>query len=307
MYRKLNIKILAIIFSILMIVVVLTEMADSRKGGRTFREELVDVSPDEVTSLEISPKVEGNKVIKLLKENDSWFVESGDKRYRADPSLPSAMINELNSMKPESVVATGDERRVQYEVTDSLGTRVKLFSGNNLLADLIIGKFSFSQPQKMTSYIRLEGDKVIYGVDGMLGMSFNRNVDSFRDRTVVKSNSSDWSRLVYKYPADSSFTLEKAAEGWTVNGQPADSASVAEYFNAIRNLSDSRFAENKTGMSVTHSLLIEGNNDMEKVEINGYYQEDGVFMVESSQNRGNIFESTELAEKIFISSSSLLE
>ena len=307
MYRKLNIKILAIIFSILMIVVVLTEMADSRKGGRTFREELVDVSPDEVTSLEISPKVEGNKVIKLLKENDSWFVESGDKRYRADPSLPSAMINELNSMKPESVVATGDERRVQYEVTDSLGTRVKLFSGNNLLADLIIGKFSFSQPQKMTSYIRLEGDKVIYGVDGMLGMSFNRNVDSFRDRTVVKSNSSDWSRLVYKYPADSSFTLEKAAEGWTVNGQPADSASVAEYFNAIRNLSDSRFAENKTGMSVTHSLLIEGNNDMEKVEINGYYQEDGVFMVESSQNRGNIFESKELAEKIFISSSSLLE
>ena len=307
MYRKLNIKILAIIFSILMIVVVLTEMADSRKGGRTFREELVDVSPDEVTSLEISPKVEGNKVIKLLKENDSWFVESGDKRYRADPSLPSAMINELNSMKPESVVATGDERRVQYEVTDSLGTRVKLFSGNNLLADLIIGKFSFSQPQKMTSYIRLEGDKVIYGVDGMLGMSFNRNVDSFRDKTVIKSNSSDWSRLVYKYPADSSFTLEKAAEGWTVNGQPADSASVAEYFSAIRNLSDSRFAENKTGMSVTHSLLIEGNNDMEKVEINGYYQEDGVFMVESSQNRGNIFESTELAEKIFISSSSLLE
>ena len=307
MYRKLNIKILAIIFSILMIVVVLTEMADSRKGGRTFREELVDVSPDEVTSLEISPKVEGNKVIKLLKENDSWFVESGDKRYRADPSLPSAMINELNSMKPESVVATGDERRVQYEVTDSLGTRVKLFSGNNLLADLIIGKFSFSQPQKMTSYIRLEGDKVIYGVDGMLGMSFNRNVDSFRDKTVIKSNSSDWSRLVYKYPADSSFTLEKAAEGWTVNGQPADSASVAEYFSAIRNLSDSRFAENKTGMSVTHSLLIEGNNDMEKVEINGYYQEDGVFMVESSQNRGNIFESKELAEKIFISSSSLLE
>ena len=132
-------------------------------------------------------------------------------------------------------------------------------------------------------------------------------MDSFRDKTVIKSNSSDWSRLVYKYPADSSFTLEKAAEGWTVNGQPADSASVAEYFSAIRNLSDSRFAENKTGMSVTHSLLIEGNNDMEKVEINGYYQEDGVFMVESSQNRGNIFESTELAEKIFISSSSLLE
>jgi hypothetical protein len=307
MYRKLNIKILAIIFSILLVVVILTELADSRRGGRTFREDLVEVNPAEVTSLEISPKVEGNKVIKLVKENDLWFVESDDNRYRADQSLPSSMINELNAMKPESVVATGNERHEQYEVTDSLGTRVKLFSGSKMLADIIIGKFSFSQPRKMTSYVRLEGDNVIYGVNGMLGMSFNRNVDSFRDRTVIKSVSSDWSRLVYKYPADSSFTLERTAEGWTVGGEPADSASVAEYFDSIRNLSDSRFAEKKAVVSATHSLVIEGNNDMEKVEITGYHHEDGTFLIESSQNRGSLFESSELADKIFISSSELFE
>ncbi len=308
MYRKLNIKILAIIFSILLGIVVLTELADSRKGGRTFREDLVDVNPEEVTSIEISPKVEGNKVLKLFKENDLWFVESGDKRYRADQSLPSSMINELNTIKPESVVATGEERREQYEVSDSLGTSVKLFGGSELLADLIIGKFSFSQPRKMTSYIRLEGDDVIYGVNGMLGMSFNRDIDSFRDRTVIQSNISDWSRLVYKYPADSSFTLEKSAEGWAVNGQPADSASVAEYFSSIGNLTDSRFTEMTSAISTaTHSLVIEGNNNMEKVEVTGYYQENGTFLIESSQNKGTLFESSELAGKIFISPSEFIE
>jgi hypothetical protein len=307
MYRKLNIKILAIIFTVLLLVVVLTEMADLRKGGRTFRENLVDVNTDEVTAFEISPKVEGNKVIKLIRENDLWFVELDDERYRADQSLPSSMISELNSLKPESVVATGDERHEQYEVTDSLGTRVRLFSGSNLLADLIIGKFSFSQPQKMTSYVRLGDDDVIYGVDGMLGMSFNRDLDSFRDRTVIKSNSSDWNRLVFSYPADSSFTLEKAGEGWTAGGQPADSASVAKYFNSLQNLTDSRFAESKANISATHKLVIEGNNSMEPIEITGYCPGDGSFIIESSHNKGNVFESSELAEKIFISSSELLK
>ena len=64
MYRKLNIKILALIFSFLLIVVLFIELADSRKGGRTFRDDLVNVNLEEVTSLEISPKVERGSTIK---------------------------------------------------------------------------------------------------------------------------------------------------------------------------------------------------------------------------------------------------
>lgn len=307
MYRKLNIKILALIFSFLLIVVLFIELADSRKGGRTFRDDLVNVNLEEVTSLEISPKVERGSTIKLIKENDIWFAGMNNRRYRADQSLPTTLIRELNEMKPESVVATGEEKQAQYEVTDTLGTRVKLFGGNSILTDLIIGKFSFSQPKKMTSYVRLKDDKVIYGINGMLGMSFNRNLDSFRDRTVIKSNKADWSRLTFSYPADSSFTLQKVADEWTVNGQPADSASVAGYFDSIRNLSDSRFAESDTDITVTHSLLIEGDNNLGKVEITGYHNSDGNFWIESNQNKGNIFESRELAEKIFISSSTFLK
>lgn len=307
MYRKLNIKILALIFSVLLIVVLLTELADSRKGGRTFREDLVDVDAEKVTLLEIKPKVTGGTVIKMYKENDQWMVESDDKKYKADQSAASSLINELNSIKPESVVATNRDRWEQYEVTDSLGTRLKLFEGNQLLADLIIGKFSFSQPRKMTSYVRVEGDEEVYGVNGMLGMSFNRDIDSFRDKTVVNSNSSDWSRLTFSYNADSSFTLEKAAEGWVINGQAADSVSVADYFNSIRNLNNGSFADILPSIQATHKLLIEGNNNMVPLEITGYWQGDGDFVVESSQNKGNMFNSKELAEKIFVSSSEFLE
>ena len=62
-------------------------------------------------------------------------------------SISGTLISALNNMKPESVVATNKDRWPMFEVTDSLGTRVKLFSGDNLLADVVIGKFSFSQPR----------------------------------------------------------------------------------------------------------------------------------------------------------------
>ena len=300
MYRKLNSKILAAVFVVLLVIVILIELADSRQGGRTFREDIVEVETDQVTSLEILPKVTGGELIRLVKEDEMWFAESAGKKYNSDASLVTSMINELNRITPESVVATNKSRWEQYEVTDSLGTSVKLFNGAELLADLIIGKFSFSQPRKMTSYVRLADEDEVYGVDGMLGMSFNRNLNSFRDRTVLSSSSSDWTRLTFSYPADSSFVLEKTGDGWLAGGQPADSASVAEYFSSVSNLSEGQFAENDPSGSPSHKLVIEGNNEMQPLEITGYYQDEDNFITGSSQNLGSFFNSRDLVEKIFV-------
>ncbi|MCD6354044.1 MAG: DUF4340 domain-containing protein, partial [Prolixibacteraceae bacterium] len=144
MYRKINNKILAGILAVLLIVVVLVEFIDARKGNRTFRKTLVEVNVPEVTKIEIYPKVANSEVIKLYKENDSWKVEMKGEKYNADPSMAGSLVSELNRMKPESVVATKKDKWAQYEVVDSLGTRVKLFNGSSQLTDLIIGKFTFS-------------------------------------------------------------------------------------------------------------------------------------------------------------------
>jgi hypothetical protein len=307
MYRKLNIKILTAIFTALLVIVILVELADSRKGGRTFREDLVEVEAGEVTSMEIFPKVAGGEMIKLTRQDEMWFAESEGNRYNADGAMVGSMISELNRVQPESVVATEESRWEQYEVTDSLGTRIKLYNGQEVLADLIIGKFSFSQPRKMTSYVRINGEDEVYGVDGMLGMSFNRNLNSFRDRTVISSSVADWSKLTFSYPADSSFVLQKAGDGWMVDGQPADSVAVEEYFSSLGNLSNGQFAEEEPSGTVTHRLVIEGNNEMQPIEITGYYIDEENFIVESSHNRGNFFNSTDLANTIFISGNKFIK
>jgi len=301
MFRKVNIKLLVIIFVVLLAGVVLVQIVDSKKGNRTFKSDLVEVVAEDVTAIELYPKATGGMLIKLVKENDEWKVESEGETFNADQSTAGRLVSELNNMKPKSVAATNKERWEQFEVTDSLGTRVKLFNGSNLLADVVIGKFSFSQPRKMTSYVRLAEDKEVYGVDGMLGMSFNRNLDSFRDRTVINSNKNDWTKLTFDYPADSSFVLEKLGEKWMIGEMETDSASVVQYFNSIANLTEGSFASEIPVSSPTHRLTIEGNNMMQKVEISGFFENDEQFILESNLNPGTFFSNAETSRKIFVS------
>ncbi len=307
MYRKLEIKHLAILFALLLGIVIFVKLADNKRGGRTFRNNLVKINQEQVTAIEISPKTAVGKTLRLFQENDTWMVESNGKKYLADPATPGSLTNELNNASPERVVATGKDRWEQYEVGDSTGTRVKVYEGSNLTANLIIGKFSFSQTRKMTTYARIAGEKEVYGIKGFMAMSFNRKLDDFRKQIVLQSSSSDWKRLTFTYPADSSFVMEKTGEDWTVNGQPADSASVADYFNDIKYISENRFAEETPSGSPTHLLKIEGDNQMTTIEIKGFYKDDDNFAVESSQNKGNFFNNKDLTEKLFVPSSRFLE
>jgi len=307
MFRKINNKLLISVFVILLVIVVLVELMDSRKGGRTFKSVLVEVVAEEITSIEIYPKAANGNLIKLFRENDRWKVESEGKKYNADQAIAGRMITELNSLKPKSVAATKKDNWGRFEVTDSLGTQVKLLKGSDVVADLVIGKFSYSEPRNMTSYVRLADDNEVYGVDGMLGMSFNRNINSFRDRTVIKSNKNDWTKLSFSYPADSSFVLEKRGDKWMIGEMETDSALVEQYFTKIVNLTDGSFAEQKPGVAPTHRLTIEGNNMMQKVEIIGYYTDPENFVLESNLNPDTFFNNVETSKKVFVSALNLIQ
>jgi len=307
MFRKINSKILYTIFVALLAIVVLVEFIDSRKGNRTFKNDLVNVNAADVTSVELYPKAVNGNLINITLENEKWKVESEGKTYNADQATVTRMIAELNEMKPKSVAATSKDRWEQFEVTDSLGTRVKLLKGSDVLADVIIGKFSFQQPRTTTSYVRLTDDKEVYGVDGMLAMSFNRNLNAFRDRTIIKSNKTDWTKLTFSYPADSSFVLEKMNDKWMIGDMQADSAKVAQYFTRIANLTDGSFANEKPVIAPTHHLTIEGNNMMQKVEVTGYYTDPDNFVLESNLNPDTWINNKTTAKKVFTSVTDLID
>lgn len=305
MFNKINTKYLIVAFVVLLIVFLLVKRSDNKKGARTFDPVLTQIEFENVTNISIQPKM-GGAIISLFKENDQWKVRQSDKTYHASESSVENVINILNESRKDRLAAVSDSKWKQYEVTDSLGTRVTINGNKEVLADIIIGRFSYRQatqnpnmqnPQMQqqprgvaTSYVRTADEKEVFAINGFLSMNFNQGMQGFRDRTVLKGNKSQWSKITVTQPGDSSFVLEKQAGKWLLNNASADSISVVNFLTGISNLTAYDFSDETAISNATHKLVIEGE-DLDKPITITALPYDEQYLIYSSQNEGTIFSS----------------
>jgi len=244
MFRKINIRTLLYIFGALLAVVIISQVMEKRKGERTFRSELAAFDTARVTSVIISDPKNGNSALELVRTGRAWTMKSNGREYRTDKDNINNLLMDLTGLKAERIAATGKEKWKEFEVTDSLALRATVKGKNKILADLMVGRFSW-QPSNnpydrqgiMTTYVRIADEKEVYAVNGFLRMSLSPDVNRFRDKTLVKSVPGQLKKLTFQYPADSSFILEKQGNTWIIQGQPADSAKTSLYLASLEDLS----------------------------------------------------------------------
>ena len=305
MFRKVSLKSIVIVFAVLLILVVGVKLMDMKKGNRSFKSELVSVTPDQINKIEIYPRVMNGVKVELTKDGDHWTGNSKGEKFNADEGLVESIVNQLNHLKPESVASNKKDRWEHYQVTDSLGTRIQLFAGNSMKADLYLGKFSFSSQRRPKSYVRLADDETTYGVNGYLASSYNRNLDGFKDKTVIHSDKGDWTKLTFNYPSDSSFVLEKEGQKWIIPSATADSAKVVKFLSSLQNVSQYKFSKTQPQGQPVFSLKIDGNK--EPIEVKGYLTgNDDELIISSSQNRGSYFDGKSIKDKLFPPRSKLI-
>ncbi len=299
-------KTLGIIFVILALVTALVFLTDTGKKDRTFRKDLVAIDTAKVNEIIIYPKSQNGKEVKLVKESDGWKVvlENG-KKAPVLKNKVKGMFSQLLAVKPNRLVAREKDKWPAYEV-DSTATRVVVMEGGKKTLDLVIGRFNFKQPRSMSTYVRLFNDTDVYEVDGFLSMSFNRGANDFRDNVVINGNYKKWNRLIFDYPADSSFQMTKVKNRWTAGVEILDSAKTEQYLRKIAHINNSKFDDNinpeKLGEPV-YTLTIEGEDG--KNIIVSAYVDSSKSVVTSSQNPGTYFNDKKLVEKIFIGPGSL--
>jgi hypothetical protein len=307
MFRKVNNKILATIFAILLLVVVLLFLFDGGKNERTFREVLVDIDTVAVTEILIYPKSKEYGEVKLFKEIDQWNVTiPTGAAAKVSNQRMTDLFTQLLSIKPNRLAARDESKWNELQV-DSTGSRVKVYEGSKLALDIVIGRFSFKQPRSMNTFVRLYNDKDVYEVDGFLDMTFNQGANIFRDGTVIKSDFANWQQLQFNYPADSSFQLTKQGDIWMVNGTSADSTKTVNYLRRLANLSNNQFVDNVNiapDSPPTFSVNIT-TSDLEFIEVKGY-KDSTSFLIHSSQNPEALFDGASLAKSIFVGKSSFL-
>ena len=244
------------------------------------------------------------------------MVKLNESFVSADDAIVFDIFNQIIDLKPTRVAATKKERWSEYELEDTTATKVEIQQNGKIVSTLYLGKFDYKQsPQtnqyqrqprpQFYTYVRINKDDIVYVVEKFLGMTFNRDVNTFRNKTIINSHSENWTKISFKYPADSSFHLIKQNDNWMINGIMADSVAVQNYFSGNSKLSNSVFTDINTVNlgNALYSVTIEGNN-MSPIIIEGFLNPlDNNIIIHSNLNSDAYFndENKSLFEKVFAS------
>ncbi len=320
MFKKISSSVLLILFIALLAIYLLVRYWD--KSDRSFKSTILTVDPTVVTGITIQDA--GKKEVDLKLNGKTWQVVEDGNSYTADSNVVKNILAQLSDLKTKQYAGKGKEVWSKYEVTDSAATKVRLDAGNKQIAELLIGKFSYvpqEQPQgqprmqqqqgrgDMTTFVRVNGEKEVYAVDGFLKMNFNRDPNSYRDKSLINLSPKEMTRLVYTYP-DKKINLENTNGKWTLNGQEVDSTKAVKYFNSIAHLNNTNFTGDIVqGLEPDHVLTIEGNN-FKPLTIKAYPVADTNinYVITSTLNPGSFFngKKNSMFDKLFMKDEELI-
>lgn len=292
-----GIKILTGILAFLIAITIIFTIKDKKKAPGNFQSDIVDIRASEINRIELDPG-QGEESFEIVKDDkNQWEVISDSDKFLAQNNLVDNFLFQLTKLKAKQVVARSSQKWEEYHVNDSLASEVKLYKGNEILADLIIGRMTFTRsrnpyqqyPDALT-YIRLANDEKVYLVEGMLKMTVNQKPDDFRDGTVIKCEIQDLKNIRFIYPGDSSMVLSKGEMSWKIEGQEADSANTMDYINHLKQVLKRNFASSNVldGKAAIQELVLEGNN-MEAIKISVYPGEDETYYLTSTLNDKTVF------------------
>ncbi len=300
-----NIRLLYILAG-LGLILLLTFVIKVPKEKASLKGKILEFDTTEVSKIILYPKTGTGDAIEFSKNQDKWTVKQGMISSATQKGVVQEIFNEISAIKPQRLAATNKSKWKEFELTDSLATRIKFQDkkGKNL-ADIMIGKFGYKQVNNPyggyggyggniqgTSYVRLTKEKEVYAVEGFLAFSFNRSFDEWRDKSFLQTKKEDITKITFTYPADSSFTLVKKDSLWYSGTSVTDSSNTAQYLSTLGFLNAQTFKNDyKPVSSPLLQMLIEGN-ELLNVSIKCYKGEnDDEFVLNSSQNPEVFFSS----------------
>jgi hypothetical protein len=313
MFNKLNIWILAVVIVVLGGVILITKLV--KNDDRTFRDKLISISAEKITEIVYKPDPKKTEEVHLMKDSKGvWMVVAGDNPFNADTMMINGMIRALANLEPEQVAAIDRDKWAEFQVDDSTGIPVRMFEDKEMVADLIIGKFSYKPQQgqpmygqdrgKMSSFIRLARENKVYAVDGFLRMTFQSNGASLRDKKLVKTQREDITKVVFMYPGNQTFVLERQGTRFTIDGMVTDSAESVRYLTDIARLSSLDFVQDvAVGNTPDYSVRIESNN-IAPIEVSAFPADTvNKYYLTSTANPGAVFSGygkNKLFDRVFV-------
>jgi hypothetical protein len=260
-----------------------------------------DIDSANVTAIIMYPVNEKREEIKLQKKGKIWNVSKGSINTEAEQNTVHNLLKDLLSLKTEQLVTKNKDKWKEYQVTDTTGTRVKIYEGNDVKLDLVVGKFNYQRSNNPyaqygggvngSTYIRLFSEKEVYTVKGFLSFMFNQPFNNWRNQVFMKVTKTDITKITASFPGDSGFLAEKKGNEWMINGIKADSVKMERYLNKISWQNKNTFVDDYIPSGTpAFKLNVEGNN-LTSMTVEAYKKSDTEYILHSSLNPQSYFSS----------------
>ena len=195
-----------------------------------------------IDKLEMTNKNQGRIVIE--KQDGIWNIIEPIK-YKASESTVEQSITTLLGTVVDGVISSRTESQEQFEVSDSTGTALKVYSGGEIVLDAIVGKNSIDLNH---TYARMKDSDDIVIWRGMMTAHVSRPPDEWRDKGIYSFNPDD---IVALKAVDGNntreITLADSLWVYSENGaeKPVDQDSVKELVSLLSSLQCDAFADEK--------------------------------------------------------------
>ncbi|HOJ54746.1 MAG: DUF4340 domain-containing protein [Phycisphaerae bacterium] len=170
------------------------------------------------------------------KEGDKWQMteplDAPANNYEVDQ-----IVDGVTRLKYDRAYKKGEKG--PSESTSGLNKPivVKLYKGDELKADLAVGS---PLPTGTGTYIRLAGTDEIRESTSNLVSTFNKRLDSYRDKVVVKFNTKDVRRI--KVEGEHNYVLAKDGDEWTIES-PVRGRADKEKANSLASAMSNLYAQ----------------------------------------------------------------
>lgn len=234
-----TIYVLISIFIILALFVIFLELPSREgvfTGGRSF---LKDFKPDQVKKVDI---LRVDKPV-ILEKKEKWEVIDLGQEYLADQENIESLLDKMSGWEKAELASKNAEKYDVFEVSEETGLHIIVTSFEDQeIANFWVGK---TGPSWQSQYVRMQGADEVLLVQEPIKFLFDKPINEFRDKTILKFEADKVSLLAIK-TSEEKVVLKKEADSWIMT-EPleakADGSKISDAVKTLANLNASDFGQ----------------------------------------------------------------
>ena len=293
--KKLSNKILLIGLVVLVGIFIASRFFRSPGLESNLRKDLLKLDTASVSEVRILPSKEHQEELRLTRTGYEWKVIRGNRQEPTSKTSVKGLLISLAGIKAERLASRKKEKWEEFNVGDN-STHVTVYANGKKTADFHVGKLGFTQNGGGNfggsyTYFRLNDENEVYTVEGFLESTFNNGFNDWRDKTLLKLNKEEITKISFLYPADSGFVAEKKDSIWSIGQDKTDISKIESFLNTISSKYMSNFADGFTPVSKADLTMQVAGKAGNLLKLEAWKKDETEWILTSSQQKKVYFSS----------------